>query len=101
MHAGDAKYYAKQTLQWRFGSAFRHGYGKRISCRTRLSRTKRRCNVRWVIGDLSYRGRVSPYYSNRGPDSWYANYNVLRINEYCLETGGSRDRCTRRYRGTY
>jgi hypothetical protein len=101
MWSGDAKSYARQTLAWRFGSAFRYGHGKRISCGTRLSRTKRRCDVRFGIGDTSYRGRVTPYYSYRGNDPWYAHYNILRTDEYCLHTGGSRDRCTKRYRGTY
>lgn len=101
MWAGDAKYYARQTLKWRFQSQFEYGQGKRISCRTRISRTKRRCKVRWGIGDLSFRGRVTPFYSYRGSDPWYARYNVLRINEYCRATGGSWDRCTKRYRGTY
>lgn len=100
MSPSDAQRLARQTLAARFES-WRWGYGKRIRCATRISRTERRCKVSWGIGDAGYRGTVTPFYSHRG-DPWYARYRIRMLDEYCfMVLDRSRSRCTTHYRGTY
>ena len=51
----------------------------------------------WVIGDLSYRGKVTIWFSREGDDyAWNYAYAVKRTNEYCVATGGRN--CTRTFR---
>ena len=55
----DARFYVKKTLRMHYGSAWRYGYAKQISCWERLSNRKARFNcVRWLIGDVGWDGRV-------------------------------------------
>lgn len=99
LHAGDAKYYAKKTLRNKFHGAFVNGQGKRVRCGHRISRTKRRCQVRWGIGDLSYRGKVIVgFFPCSSGTCWDSRFHIRRINHYCLDTGGSRSKCTKHYR---
>jgi hypothetical protein len=62
-----------------------------------VSRTKvsfRR--VSWVIGDLSFRGRVTIWYERDDGDVWWNySYRITRTNEYCKATRGRR--CTHTY----
>jgi hypothetical protein len=92
-----ARSYVKTTLKRRFNDAYRHGYSKRIAGVRRLSRTKIRfADVSWVIGDLSYRGRVTIWNGRNGTEIWwnYA-YRITRTNEHCRATAGRH--CTKTY----
>ena len=77
-----AKHYTRVALKQRFGNTYRHGYAKKLECNHRISRTMIRCKVRWVIGDLSYKGRTRPHYYFHNGWRWKVPYRVKQIDEY-------------------
>lgn len=92
----EAQAYLRKMLGRRFGNSFRHGYAYRRSCK-RESRTRFRCRVGWVIGDLSYQGRASVWRTRRGSGTALGySWRITLTNEYCQATGGTN--CTRTYR---
>jgi hypothetical protein len=98
----DAKHYSRQALKHKFGNSYRHGYSKELRCNHRVRRTKVKCEVQWVIGDLSYSGHTAPYYHRSdGIYYWNVRYRIRRTNEYCVATGHSRRHCSKVFKGTY
>jgi hypothetical protein len=95
----DAKYYARRALARKFKNSYRYGYGKRVTDCSRWSRTRIRCDrVSWVIGDVSFNGRISIWYSldETGQPIWNYSYTIKRVNEYCKVTHGRH--CTKTFR---
>jgi hypothetical protein len=93
-----ALHYAIAALRRRFKSAFyRDGFVG--TCKQRISRTRRRCQVGWYQGDFSFGGHAVIWYSvSAGAVWWNYAYNIKRIDTYCLQVmHGSLSTCTRRY----
>jgi hypothetical protein len=96
-----AKRYSKQALKHRFGNSYRHGYAKKLRCH-RQWRTKVKCRVRWVIGDVSSKGTTTPFLYKRGHNwYWKVRYRIRVTNEYCLAVHHSRSRCSKVKKGVY
>jgi hypothetical protein len=96
-----AKRYSKQALKHRFGNSYRHGYAKKLKCH-RQWRTKVKCRVRWVIGDISSKGTTTPFLYKRGHNwYWKVRYRIRVTNEYCLAVHHSRSRCSKVKKGVY
>ena len=94
----DAKRYARSALRWKFDS-YEYSNGKRVRCGKRLSRTRRRCEVKFWLGDTSYKGHVMVWYYWRNGDVWWdTSGKVKQLDSYCLATGGSRAKCTKTHR---
>ena len=95
----SAKRWARTALKRKFGNAYRHGSGKRLSGTTRLSRTKVRfSNVFWFAGDVSWQGRLTIWYTGVGDAArWNYAYKIKRTNEYCKSVL-HRSHCTKTFR---
>lgn len=90
----DAEHYARQSIKSKF-EYFNYAGGKVVRCSKRISRIRVRCKVKWWIGDVSTRGKVTVWYRwHRGDVWWYTRGRVKVLNEYCLSEGGSRSHCT-------
>ena len=85
--------YMRAALSRRPALNFRMAYARRVRCNKRLSRTRLRCRMSWVVGDLSFSGRGMIWVTRS--TYWNYAYRVARLNEYCVVTGG--DGCTKRY----
>jgi len=100
LYSGAAKFYTGKALKRRFGNSFTHGYAHRADCDQRKSRTRIKCEpVKWVIGDVSYRGWSVIWYKRRPANHlvyWHYAFRIVETNEYCLATGGSN--CTEVHR---
>ena len=57
---------ARYVISRRFGSYWRAGYDRKASC-VRATRTRRRCRVSVVVGDVVVWGRVTVYSSESRP----------------------------------
>lgn len=80
----EAKKYVRIAFKRRFRRNYVHGYAKRFSC-SRRSLIRARCRTSWVIGDISFRGHVTIWYSRHGEDvAWNYAYKITRTNEYCV-----------------
>jgi hypothetical protein len=86
--ATEAKKYMRQTLSRRFGGSYRAGYAKKLAGCMKPTYRRVRCNVSWVVGDLSFKGKIWIWFSRDGERiAWNYGYTIKRTNHYCLDQG--------------
>ena len=94
----EAKRLIRQVLRERFRRNYRAGYGKRIWGCGRASSVRVRCRTSWVVGDLSWTGRVTIWNSREGEEVfWNHAYVIKRTDEYCKAVRKRRN-CSKVYR---
>jgi hypothetical protein len=81
---------AKAILRKRFKGAYKGGYARKHSC-WKVTRLKGRCKVSWVVGDLSYKGRMTLWVVSG--DRVKYRYRIRQRNHYCIAVGG--EKCSR------
>jgi endonuclease YncB( thermonuclease family) len=99
----DAKDYIATALEHRFKGSWTNGHSKAIEWCTRVSETRIKCGrVTWIIGDTSYVGTASAWYSpaddGSGDIQWNYSWTITELDEYCASTGGKN--CSRTHRVT-
>jgi hypothetical protein len=86
----DALRYLRRALRLGFYEAYRYSYARTERCH-RLSRTRYRCRVAWIIGDGTYHGVAWVWYARElTAVSWNYAWRITLTDEYCLATGGRR-----------
>jgi hypothetical protein len=65
MRRGQARGDARYVMSHKFRSYWRAGYNRRVSC-SPVSRTRQRCKVSVIVGDVVLWGRVSVYMKRDG-----------------------------------
>jgi hypothetical protein len=85
---GQARADARYVMNHKFRSYWRGGYNRKVSCR-RVTRTRQRCKVSVLVGDVSVWGRVTVYLKRRGnfPNDFY-RARIQIYNEYCHLVNG-------------
>jgi hypothetical protein len=79
----EARTDAEEVMSRKFRSYWRDGYNQRVACRGK-TRTRQRCNVSVVVGDVIVSGEVTVYLKRHR--SWalpYFRSNVRILDEYC------------------
>lgn len=78
---GDTRY----VMSHKFRSYWRAGYRHRVSC-SLVSRTRQRCKVSMIVGDLVLSGRVTVYMKRDGDHPWALDHyraHITIYDEYC------------------
>lgn len=102
MREYEAESYSRKLLRHKFDDAYESGYQKKNAC-DRMTRKAFRCRVSWNIGDTSYKGWTKPFWCDQDERFvyWCVEYRIEMLNYYCLNQGGSRDSCTKVWRGRW
>ncbi|HEY6731968.1 MAG TPA: hypothetical protein VI039_13210 [Solirubrobacterales bacterium] len=70
--------------------AFRGSYARKVSCDKRVSRSRVRCKMSWIYGDVEFSGKgVIWLLRSGGGIDWAYAYTVRKRNAYCQATGGT------------
>ena len=81
----QARFDARHVMGRKFRSYWRAGYNHRVVCSSR-TRTRQRCKISMVVGDVLLYGRVTAYLSRDGEHPWVLHRYRARVtiyNEYC------------------
>ena len=81
----DARYWMAVAIQRNFGPTWKYAAGRSLKCKKRINRRRVQCTrVQWTIGDMTWFGTGSIWYTGRGKGTqWNYSYRLTRINEYC------------------
>jgi hypothetical protein len=85
MRRGQARGDARYVMSHKFRSYWRAGYNRRVSC-SPVSRTRQRCKVSVIVGDVVLWGRVSVYMKRDGKHPYALDHYRARVtiyDEYC------------------
>jgi hypothetical protein len=79
----QARIDARYVMGRKFRSYWRAGYNRRASC-ARVTRTRQRCKVSVIVGDVVVYGRVTVYLRRRGNfANDYYRARIFIYDEYC------------------
>ena len=90
----DAVEYINDVLTRKYGRVYVYGYNQKATYCDRFSGKKIRCDVKWIYGDLSFKGTVTiALYRPAEVTQWRYSYRIKRINHYCKAL--KKKRCTK------
>lgn len=77
--------------------SFEAGYARHVTCNKRISPTRVRCRMSWIVGDVSFSGKGMIWitFPEHRP-FWNYSYRIVRFNEYCAAVIEAPD-CTKTY----
>ena len=84
----DAAQLMREALSRNPKLSFAASYSRKVKCGRRVSRSRVRCRVSWITGDLYFKGAGTIWLAHEGRGtSWNYAYRVRMRNAYCQATG--------------